>query len=75
VLCALTSNLQRAESPGNVLFKKGEANLPKASVINITQLITVAKSEIKEKISSLSKKRGGEVIEGLKMLMEPREID
>lgn len=32
VVCALTSNLKLAEAPGNVLLKKGDANLPKDSV-------------------------------------------
>jgi mRNA interferase MazF len=33
VVSALTSNLKLASAPGNVLLKKGEANLPKASVV------------------------------------------
>ncbi len=37
VLFALTSNLKRAAVPGNVLVQKGEANLPKDSVVNVTQ--------------------------------------
>ena len=47
VVCALTSNLKRAKAPGNVLLEKGEANLPKQSVVNITQLFTVNKSDLK----------------------------
>ena len=39
VVCALTSNLKRAEVPGNVLLKKGEANLKKDSVVNISQVV------------------------------------
>ncbi len=74
VLCALTSNLQRASSPGNVLLKKGEANLPKASVVNITQIITLNKSELEEKIGTLSPKRIDEINNGIKQLIEPKEI-
>ncbi|MBU4320752.1 MAG: type II toxin-antitoxin system PemK/MazF family toxin, partial [Nitrospinae bacterium] len=54
VVCALTSNLKRAAAPGNVLLKKGEGNLPKDSVVNISQVITVNKSDLTEKIGSLS---------------------
>jgi mRNA interferase MazF len=41
VVCALTSNLKLASAPGNVLLKKGEANLPKSSVVNISQVTKV----------------------------------
>ena len=44
VVCALTSNLKRASAPGNVLLEPGEANLPKQSVVNISQVFTVDKS-------------------------------
>ena len=74
VVCALTSNLQRSRSPGNVLLRKGEGNLKKESVVNITQMITVNKSDLIEKIGSLSQDRIREVIEGIKLLIEPREI-
>ena len=36
VVCSLTSNLNRAKAPGNVLLNKGEANLSKQSVVNIS---------------------------------------
>ena len=75
VVCALTSNLKRASAPGNVLLNKGEANLPKKSVINISQIFTVNKSDLLEKIGSLTRERFSEVYEGIKLLAEPREVD
>lgn len=74
VLCALTSNLKRAKSPGNVLLKKGEGNLKRTSVVNISQIITVNKSDLLEKIGTLSQIRISEIVEGLKLLIEPREL-
>jgi len=74
VVCALTSNLKRAAAPGNVLLKKGEGNLPKESVVNISQVITVNKSDLTEKIGSLPPAKLKEVIEGVKLLIEPREL-
>jgi len=74
VVCALTSNLKRAKAPGNVLLRKGEGNLKKDSVVNISQLITVNKSDLVERIGSLSSARTREVIEGIKLLIEPREV-
>jgi len=75
VVCALTSNLKRANAPGNVLLNKGEANLPKKSVINISQIFTVNKSDLSEKIGSLTRERFSQVYEGIKLLAEPREVD
>lgn len=40
VVCALTTNLKRARAPGNVTLNKGEANLAKKSVSNISQFVT-----------------------------------
>jgi mRNA interferase MazF len=74
VVCSLTSNTKRAKAPGNVLLDKGEANLPKKSVINISQIYTVNKSDLVEKIGQVSTKRIHEILEGLNLLAEPREI-
>jgi len=74
VVCALTSNLKRAEAPGNVLLQKGEGNLKKASVVNISHIITVNKSDLVEKIGSLSSATIEKIIEGVKLLVEAREI-
>ncbi len=74
VVCALTSNLKRVKAPGNVLLKKGEGNLKKDSVANISQIITADKSDLVERIGSLSSSRVKEIIEGVKLLIEPREL-
>jgi mRNA interferase MazF len=71
---ALTSNLSRASIPGNVLLRKGEASLPKASVVNVTQIITLNKADLKEKIGSLSPTRVNEILAGLGLVTQPREI-
>ena len=74
VVCALTSNLKRAEAPGNVLLKKGEANLSKRSVVNVTQIFTVDRGDLVEKIGSLSRERVRQILDGILLLMEPRDI-
>ena len=75
IVCSLTSNLKRAKSPGNVLLEKSESNLPKQSVVNVTQVFTVNKSDCVEKIGSLSKKRMNEVLEGIQLVLTPRDIE
>ncbi len=74
VVCALTSNLKRARAPGNVLLNKGEVSLPKKSIVNISQIYTVNKSDLVEKIGQVPEKRMYEILEGLKLLIEPRDL-
>ena len=75
VICALTSNLRRAQAPGNVLLNEGEANLPKRSVVNISQLFTVDKQDLAEKIGTLSSSRVRQILAGIQLLLEPRQLD
>lgn len=74
VVCVVTSNLKRAKAPGNVLLEKGEVNLPKKSVVNISQIYTVNKSDLKEKIGKVSEKRMQQILDGLHLLVEPRTV-
>ena len=74
IVCSLTSNIKRAGMPGNVLLKKGEANLQKESVVNVTQVSTVDRLELDEKIGTLSSTRVHQIIAGLKLVVEPKEI-
>lgn len=74
VMCSLTSNLKRGLSPGNVTLTKGEANLAKKSIVNITQIYTIDKSDICEKIGKVSNKKFSEILAGIKLLIEPREL-
>jgi mRNA interferase MazF len=73
--CALTTNLRRAKAPGNVLLDENEADLPKQSVVVVSQVLTIDKSELIDKIGTLSKERIDEILEGIKLLTEPREVD
>jgi mRNA interferase MazF len=75
VVCGLTSNLKRGLAPGNVLLNKGEANLRKKSVVNVSQVFTVDKSRLGEKIGTLSAKRVREIVDGLHVVVEPRDIE
>ncbi len=69
VVCGLTSNLKRAEFPGNVVLKKGEAGLSKESVVVVTQLYTVDRNFLLERIGVLSSDRVDEIINGIKMVI------
>lgn len=74
VVCALTSNLRRANAPGNVLLEKNEANLPKQSVVNVSQIFTVSKEQLQQKIGTLGKARIEQILAGIQLVIEPRDI-
>ncbi len=71
VVLAITSNLKYAELPGNVRLRKGEAGLPRPSVVNVTQIATVDKGDIVEKLGRLSMQRLNEIWSGVRLVLEP----
>jgi len=66
VVCALTSNLHRATEPGNVLLNVGEAGLPKQSVVVVSQISSVEKGLLGERMGSLSEARVEQILAGLR---------
>jgi mRNA interferase MazF len=70
VVCLITSNLSRANAPGNFLLKKGEGNLPKASVVNVSQILTVDKAELVECTGKLSGAATDAMRDGLHLLFD-----
>ena len=68
VACALTTNMKRTNMPGNVLLEAGEANLPKQSIVSVSQVSTVDKSQLGEYIGTLSEQRVNAILAGIKFL-------
>ncbi|HEY0479721.1 MAG TPA: type II toxin-antitoxin system PemK/MazF family toxin [Kofleriaceae bacterium] len=66
IVCALTSNLQRANEPGNVLLEVGEGNLPEHSVVVVSQISSIDKARLGERIGSLSDTRIEQILAGLR---------
>jgi mRNA interferase MazF len=75
LVCPLTTNLKRASAPGNVLLDKKESNLTKESVVNVSQVFTVDKNQLDEFVGTLSSKRITEILNGIKLVLDPREPD
>ncbi|MGO9120036.1 MAG: type II toxin-antitoxin system PemK/MazF family toxin [Desulfomonilaceae bacterium] len=73
LVCPLTSNLKRANAPGNVPLDKAEGNLIKQNVVNVSQVFAVDKSRLNDYIGTISPKRLRQVLEGIKLVIEPRE--
>lgn len=74
VVAAITSNLLLAGMPGNVRLKKGEANLPRPSVVNVTQVRTIDRDRLGERIGALTPRRRRDVLVGLALVFGVDEL-
>jgi mRNA interferase MazF len=68
VVVAITSSLRLGAMPGNVRLRKGEGNLPRASVVNVTQVRTVDRDRLTEPVGHLAPARMREVLDGLALV-------
>ena len=75
LLCALTSNPRRGRNPGNVALNPGEAGLSKPSIVVVSQIITLDKAQLGDYIGTLSKSRVQQILDGLRLLTEPRDVE
>jgi mRNA interferase MazF len=73
VICALTTNLKRAKAPGNVLLEAGEANLPRQSIVVVSQVSTIDKAQLGEYIGSLTRQRMDQILAGMQFLQRMTE--
>jgi mRNA interferase MazF len=69
IMVAITSTLKYGNLPGNVTLRKGEANMPKRCVINVSQIKSVDKNSIKEKIGTLSKEKIALVKDSVRLIL------
>jgi mRNA interferase MazF len=69
VVAVVTSNLALAEAPGNVRLGKPESGLPKPSVINVSQVLTIDRSLLTERIRGLSASTMQHINDGLRLVL------
>ena len=69
VVAMLTSNLRLEAAPGNVFLTKGSTKLPKDSVINVSQVVTLDKSFLTKRICRLSSSKMMLVDDGLRLVL------
>ena len=66
VVCvALTSNLKWATAPGNVLLPSSATGLPRESVANVSQVVTLDKTDLTERAGKLSRSKLELVLSGI----------
>jgi mRNA interferase MazF len=69
IVALITSNLSRAAMPGNVNLSKRASGLEKESVVNITQLFTVDKTDLREYVETLSEHKIEQIEKGLRLVL------
>ena len=71
VVAAVTSNLLLGQAFGNVTLRKGEAGLRRKSVVNVSHLTTVDRTMLDGRVGKLTRRRLGEVLQGIHGLLHP----
>ena len=69
IVAVLTSNVALALAPGNVILTAHRAGLPKDSVVNVSQLITIDRQSLTEKVKTLDSSTMMEVDKGLRLVL------
>lgn len=67
---ALTSNTRYLDAPGNVLLPASRTGLPRDSVANVTQLVTVDEDYLADRSGQISAKLMSRVDAGLKLVLD-----
>ena len=70
VVVVITSNLKLERAPGNVLLPKKVTDLPKDSVANVSQIITIDKSFLTERLGRISNTFLAQVEIGLRLVLD-----
>jgi mRNA interferase MazF len=69
IVAALTSNLRLAEAPGNILLPARISGLPRDSVVNISQVVTLDRTFLTEEIGKVSGRLLAEIENGLRLVL------
>ena len=67
VVAIITSNLRRGAAPGNVTIAARESGLPKESVVNVSQIATLDRTLLTQRVSALSERTMIAVDHGLRL--------
>ncbi len=69
IVISITSNLTLIDAPGNVFLDKGESGLPKDGVINVSQISTIDKQRLIEKIGVITKITEEKINNGVELIL------
>ena len=69
IVLALTSNLRLAKAPGNVLIKARQSQLPRDSVINVSQILTLDKNFLTDVVGAVNSRIMNRVEDGMRLVL------
>lgn len=69
IVAVITSNLRLADAPGNVRLRPSDTGLPKPSVVNVSQLLTLSRELLRDRVGTLSSAAMNHVAEGLRLAL------
>jgi mRNA interferase MazF len=69
VVVPLTTNLRWADAPGNVLLTSQSTGLPKDSVANVSQIVTVDRSMLRNRVGKLRDSELSLVLGGIDVVL------
>lgn len=69
LVLAITSNVRLAEAPGNVRVRASDSGLPKVSVVNVSQVITLGREYLASRVGTLPARVMNQVGEGLRLVL------
>ena len=70
IVAVITSNLELADVPGNVLVPARSTGLPRDSVVNVSQLLTLDRGFLTEQAGTLPPRLQNSVDEGLRTVLQ-----
>ena len=69
IAAAITSNISLAQAPGNVALSRRSVGLDRESVVNVSQLVTLDKHVLTERVGRLSARKLGDVEDGIRVVL------
>lgn len=68
IVCAITTNMRKISVQGNVLLDVGEANLTKASIVEVSKMLTIRKNQLGDYIGKLDDGRINQIMAGIRFI-------
>lgn len=69
VVAVMTSNIALADAPGNVRLTRSDSGLAKVSVVNVSQIVTLDRTVLTERVRAVAATILNKVDEGLKLVL------
>jgi mRNA interferase MazF len=70
LVAVITSTLDLADAPGNVLIRSGVSGLPRDSVVNVSQIVTLDRRFLTEQVGTLPVRVQASVDAGLRLILD-----